>query len=747
MKAVATEFTKTGAAADSDLGQKLKSLGDKMAAAKDHLGGLQAGAKAGGDAIKQLADKVGNAAYEYGPWTGSHVQLAQAMGEGLVRAASGAGVAVSALGVAIGAVAVAAGASLAVVAAQVDSLRNLDDAARAAKVSMTALQNLNAAGASVGIDVAQMNQEMAAFAQKLREAQVAGGDLADFLEKNNIAIKDSSGNLLPVQQVFGKIAELILTSNNEMDRLAALSKLGFSADMLRLIERQTDAVKTFAASSKTAQDDVLKQGITDGEALSAAWTGTWTAVKDGALSMSVSVLSAIGDIEHQGAAKFSELSNEAKAAFDRITGDAEGAARAMQSAFAAQRHEVIRQEAMAVRDGKSPFGELNTDAFGPQAKTAAAPSDKPTIKGLYDKSGGGGAAKGNRDDQSAEMKGLEDSIAAARTAEKAKESLYAEGVKLHLMSVDANLAASKSALDEEYNAERALLQKESLVDGIKAQQKQAINDKLKALDAKYASDSQKLLMQSVESQIQMWDKMVDTMSSSLSFGIMGMIEGTKSFRQVLQSLAQGVTQQFVKMGVDMAANWAKAQIAQVVLSQTTEGQKTAAAIAGAAARGGIAGGEASASMAQTITAAVKSITVSASETFAGMFGFLAPFMGPAAAGPAAAAQGAVMSVAAFDIGAWSIPQDQLAMVHRNELVMPAAEAGAFRSMLSGATKGGGSAGTSARGGDSHVHLNVSALDAGSVKNWLGGNSRQIMKAINQAVADGNHLGLRRLAGG
>jgi hypothetical protein len=46
MKATATVFTKTGAAADSDLGQKLKSLGDKIAAAKDHLGGLQAGAKA-----------------------------------------------------------------------------------------------------------------------------------------------------------------------------------------------------------------------------------------------------------------------------------------------------------------------------------------------------------------------------------------------------------------------------------------------------------------------------------------------------------------------------------------------------------------------------------------------------------------------------------------------------------------------------------------------------------------------------
>jgi hypothetical protein len=142
---------------------------------------------------------------------------------------------------------------------------------------------------------------------------------------------------------------------------------------------------------------------------------------------------------------------------------------------------------------------------------------------------------------------------------------------------------------------------------------------------------------------------------------------------------------------------------------------------------------------------LKSVTASASETFAGVFGFLAPVMGPAAAGPAAAAQGAVLSVAAFDIGAWSIPQDQLAMVHRNELVMPAAEAGAFRSLLTQQANGGAGGSGAPGGGDTHVHLNVNALDASSVKNWLGNNSRQIMKAMNQAVKNGDHLGLRRLS--
>ena len=221
--------------------------------------------------------------------------------------------------------------------------------------------------------------------------------------------------------------------------------------------------------------------------------------------------------------------------------------------------------------------------------------------------------------------------------------------------------------------------------------------------------------------------------------------GTKNFRQTLQSVTQSVVSQFVRMGVDVVGDWGKKQLALTALSVAGESQKTAAATAGAAAREGVAAGEAAAGQASILASMLKSVTASASETFAGVFGFLSPVMGPAAAGPAAAAQGAVLSVAAFDIGAWSIPQDQLAMVHRNELVMPAAEAGAFRSLLSQQANGGASGSGAQGGGDTHVHLNVNALDAGSVKNWLGNNSRQIMKAMNQAVKNGDHLGLRRLA--
>jgi len=331
-------------------------------------------------------------------------------------------------------------------------------------------------------------------------------------------------------------------------------------------------------------------------------------------------------------------------------------------------------------------------------------------------------------------------IAAEQAAFAQKQALYVELTKLRIMTGGERVAATRAALDAEYAAEHAMLQKELQLDNLRPPQRQAILNRMMLLDQQYAASSQRLMLQSAAQTVAPMNHMIDAMSSSMSSALTGMIMGTKNFQQAMRAVTTAVVHQFVRMGLDMVGDWAKKQLALTALSVAAEGQKTAAASAGAAARSGISAGEAAAGQATILGSILRSITASASETFAGVFGFLSPIMGPAAAGPAAAAQGSVLSVAAFDIGAWSIPHDQLAMVHKNELVMPAAEASAFRSMLSGHAAGGPSS-----GGATSVHLNVSAIDSGSVKNWLSANSRQIMKAMDQAMRNGDHLGLRRLA--
>jgi hypothetical protein len=126
-----------------------------------------------------------------------------------------------------------------------------------------------------------------------------------------------------------------------------------------------------------------------------------------------------------------------------------------------------------------------------------------------------------------------------------------------------------------------------------------------------------------------------------------------------------------------------------------------------------------------------------------------PVVGWIMAPAAAAAFGAVEAFGAFDVGAWSIDKDHLAMVHMNEMIMTPAQSQGLRNVIGAAQNAygadGAGPGAAQSAGDTHVHLNVNAMDAASVKNWLSGNSRTIMKALNSAVQNGDHLGLRRLA--
>ena len=119
-------------------------------------------------------------------------------------------------------------------------------------------------------------------------------------------------------------------------------------------------------------------------------------------------------------------------------------------------------------------------------------------------------------------------------------------------------------------------------------------------------------------------------------------------------------------------------------------------------------------------------------------------MGPAAAGPAAGAYGSVAamagSVASADIGMWNVPEDMLTLIHHNELVMPSTEATALRDMLA--------SGAGASGSSVHIapttHFHISAVDSGSVAQWMKANSSTMLSAIDEAVRHGAALGMKRL---
>jgi hypothetical protein len=150
----------------------------------------------------------------------------------------------------------------------------------------------------------------------------------------------------------------------------------------------------------------------------------------------------------------------------------------------------------------------------------------------------------------------------------------------------------------------------------------------------------------------------------------------------------------------MVTNWVASELAMTTASE-----------AGAVARTAAEGEGLAAGLALKAMNAVKSIVTDSAQAFGGIFAFLAPIMGPAAAGPAAAGEATVMAAAsgiASAAGGWVVPSDQLAMVHQNEMILPAGISQGLQSMIS--ANGGSSAGP--------VVINISAIDGQDVKRFF-----------------------------
>ena len=170
----------------------------------------------------------------------------------------------------------------------------------------------------------------------------------------------------------------------------------------------------------------------------------------------------------------------------------------------------------------------------------------------------------------------------------------------------------------------------------------------------------------------------ESIGSTVSGDLMGMMEHTKRFSDLMADVAKNIVSQFLSAGVKMVADWLAHQAAMTaatLLGQTTQ---TGAVAAGQAEQSAILG-----------AGFLKTIAADAAAAEAGAIAFLSPVLGPLATGPGAAL-GALVSglgslVPSFDVGAWSLPSDMVAQVHAGEMIVPAGPAALMR-----AAAGGGS---------------------------------------------------------
>lgn len=306
----------------------------------------------------------------------------------------------------------------------------------------------------------------------------------------------------------------------------------------------------------------------------------------------------------------------------------------------------------------------------------------------------------------------------------AEQKLILEGeANQFKITQDQKYALLETETQKEYEAELALLEQEAALGALTLAQRQTVLDKIAELEARHRTDMIRLDLQAIAEQQKEWTNYLNTIESAFNAQLRGLLAGTTSWSQAFKNMLGDLVVRFIEMCEQMVAKWIAAELAQ-----------TTATTSGAAARAAAEQSAASAGILSMAANAVKAIMTDAAQTFAGVFAFLAPVMGPAAAGPAAAAQASVSAAAIFDVGTDYVVRGGLALIHPGETIIPAARG-------SGPFTGAG------MGAQVHapVSISVTALDAQSVSRFFSDNSHHLLRAINDAVKRGAHLGLR--AGG
>ena len=297
--------------------------------------------------------------------------------------------------------------------------------------------------------------------------------------------------------------------------------------------------------------------------------------------------------------------------------------------------------------------------------------------------------------------------------------LNAEAAQFQITQ-DQKFAMLEAETQKEYEAQLALLKQEAALGNLKVEQRNRVLDKIAELQIKHETDMIRLDEQAIAQQQQMWTTSLDTIAGAFNSQLRGLLAGTTSWSQAFKNILGDIIIKFIEMCDEMVVKWLAAELAQT--TATTTGAAARAAAEQAAAGSGILANAAN---------ALHAIMTDAAQTFAGVFAFLAPVMGPAAAGPAAAAQATVASAAVFDVGTDYVVRGGLALIHQGETVVPARGSGPY------------SGGSKAPQVHAPVSINVSALDAQSVARFFNDNSRHMLRAINDAVKRGAHLGLGR----
>lgn len=226
--------------------------------------------------------------------------------------------------------------------------------------------------------------------------------------------------------------------------------------------------------------------------------------------------------------------------------------------------------------------------------------------------------------------------------------------------------------------------------------RKAMAERLKIVQG-FNQQMEKLTQQELGDDLKKWQTFGSSVRSTFNSTITGLINGTETFGQAFANILTSIVDGFVQMGLDIVEDWAKTQLTNLLLAQTTQTTQATTQVGSNAA---VAGSAAYAS-----TAAIP---------------IIGPELAPAAAATAYAGALSFEGLA-FASGGMELDQDQLVYAHKDEMILPAGLSSGIKGMIN---DGSG-------GGDTHLHGPfVSAMDTQTGMQFLMKNLPRFAKAVS-----------------
>ncbi|HYA80565.1 MAG TPA: hypothetical protein VED87_06525, partial [Methylocystis sp.] len=245
------------------------------------------------------------------------------------------------------------------------------------------------------------------------------------------------------------------------------------------------------------------------------------------------------------------MANDVTIHFGADTDDLEDGLEDVQGALAG-----LSPELTKLASGIGEAAQKSGSANGEFAQMARALGDG-LVNALQPASAGfarlGDAAGGAADAAKARIDG---EIKAQQQALAIKKTIYDGEAALKHISEDEKLRLVIAATQQEYEAQRALLEQEAQLDDQSARQKQQAQNKIAALEATHQRQMLALAYQAAEEQAKVWQELSGRISATMSSAIMGLLQHTTTFREAMRQATLQVVQYFVDMGTRWVATFA-----------------------------------------------------------------------------------------------------------------------------------------------------------------------------------------------